>query len=88
MLAGVSSYSKVDWSFLKSDIKKFSLSKNLFLLIIGGAPSQAKKRWSIENYVNLIKLLNVKKITPIIIGGNAEKKYFKENNLLLLNIRI
>ena len=58
--------------------KKLSLSKNLFLLIIGGAIHRPKKRWSIENFVKLIKLLNVKKIIPIIIGGNAEKKYFNE----------
>tara|TARA_B100001939_G_C16863878_1_gene583150 strand:+ start:216 stop:1163 length:948 start_codon:yes stop_codon:yes gene_type:complete len=78
MLAGVSSYSKVDWSFLQSDIKKFSLSKNLCLLIIGGAIHRPKKRWNIENFIKLIKLLNVKQIIPIIIGGNAEKKYFKK----------
>ena len=65
-LAGITYYAKVNWSFLKSDINKFSLSKNLFLLIIGGAPHRPKKRWSVENYVNLIKLLNERKIFPII----------------------
>ena len=48
------------WNFLKSNIKKFSLTNNLFLLIIGGAAHRPKKRWSIHNYVNLIKLLNQK----------------------------
>ena len=79
-LAGIKSFAKVNWNFLKSNIKKFSLTNNLFLLIIGGAAHRPKKRWSIHNYVNLIKLLNQKKIFPIIIGGNAEKKYFNEKN--------
>ena len=32
-----------------------------------------QKRWSIGNYVNLIKLLNDEKITIIIGGGNDEE---------------
>ena len=77
MLAGVSSYSKVDWSF-KEVISKIFSFKKFMLINYRRSYSQAKKRWSIENFVKLIKLLNVKKIIPIIIGGNAEKKYFKE----------
>ncbi len=86
-LAGITSYAKVDWNFLKSDINKFSLSKNLFLLIIGGSAHRPKKRWSVENYVNLIKLLNDRKITPIIVGGNDEKKYFNEKKFPFIKIK-
>ena len=86
MLAGVSSYPRLIGVFKERYQEIFSF-KNLCLLIIGGAIHRPK-RWSIENFVKLIKLLNVKKIIPIIIGGNAEKKYFKKYNLQELNIRI
>ena len=87
MLAGVSSFSNVNWSFLKSDIQKLSLSKQLFLLIIGGSPHRPNKRWSIENFTKLIKILNVKKIIPIVIGGSAEREYFNEKKFVGIKFR-
>ena len=42
MLAGITSYAKVDWSFLKAISRNF-LSKNLCLIIIGGAAHRPKK---------------------------------------------
>ena len=80
-LAGISKVAKVNWKFLKSNIDKFNLRNNLFLLIIGGAEHRPEKRWSIENYIILIRILNKKKIFPIVIGGIAEMKYFNEKKI-------
>ena len=74
-VAGITSKANFDWSFFKSDISKFKLNNNLFLLVIGGSVHRPQKRWSIKNYVSLIKYLNEKKICPLIIGGESETKY-------------
>lgn len=83
-LAGIKTHSVVNWNFLKSDINKFCLPDKLFLLIIGGSIHRPEKRWALSGYKKLIKYLNKKKITPVIIGGIAEKKYLLNENLLKL----
>ncbi len=85
--AGIKSQTNVNWRFLKSDIRKFFLKDNLFLLVIGGSIHRPEKRWSIENYIELIKYLNQKKIYPIIIGGNLEKHFLLNKNFFKVKFK-
>ena len=86
-VAGIKNKINLDWSFFKSDISKFSLKNNLFLLVIGGSPHRPQKRWPIKNYISLIKYLNKKKIWPVIIGGESEKKYLDQKILPGLKLK-
>ena len=86
-VAGIKNKINLDWSFFKSDISKFNLKNNLFLLVIGGSPHRPQKRWPIKNYISLIKYLNKKKIWPVIIGGESEKKYLDQKILSGLKLK-
>ena len=79
-VVGIHSLTKLNWNFLKSDIGKFKLNNKCFLLVIGGSPHRPQKRWSIENYINLIKYLNKREICPVLIGGQSEIKYLSNKN--------
>ena len=63
-VAGIHSLTKLNWNFLKSDIRKIKLNNKCFLLVIGGSPHRPQKRWSIENFINLIKYLNKRENLP------------------------
>ncbi len=80
-MVGIKSSLKINWNFLKTDISRFKLKKNLILLVIGGSSHRPEKMWSINNYINLIKYLNKKKICPVLIGGKEEEKFLSNRNL-------
>ncbi len=79
---------------LNIEFKNFFLKKNnsskFFNIIIHPGASEEKKKWGINNYFNLIKLINskIKSLRIIISGGTSE---IDENKLLekkLLNENI
>jgi len=68
-----------------------SLPKPTILIAPAGAKNlinyDSLRRWPIENYVELVKLLNQKNITPILIGSEGDKwaeDYFNSTNYISL----
>lgn len=61
----------LDWA--KSDLSRFSLPPDFALVCPGGAPHRLEKRWPPEQFATLATFLITHKITPVLIGGEAER---------------
>jgi len=71
-MAGIASVPPPDLGWAKRDIARFSLSARFVLLVPGGAPHRPEKRWPLENYAALARLIAARGATPVVIGGKEE----------------
>jgi len=71
-LAGIATVPPLDLSWAKRDITRFSLPARFVLLVPGGAPHRPEKRWPLENYAALARLIMVRGATPVVVGGKDE----------------
>lgn len=62
----------VDW--LQSDISRFGLPERYGLIIPGCAPQHPQKKWPAQNYALLAREFPALGMTPVLIGGPAEKE--------------
>ena len=76
-IAGIKTVKKINWKFLKGNLKNFCIPKNYALIIPGGSISRTEKRWPLENFITLIDYLCSLKLKSIVIGGKDEKMLFK-----------
>ena len=71
-MAGIYLVSPTDLSWMSSDLAHFNLPQSYGLLVPGGAIHRPAKRWPIKRYAELAARINLKGITPIILGSSAE----------------
>jgi ADP-heptose:LPS heptosyltransferase len=71
-MAGISSVPPLDLSWAKPHIARFSLPSRFVLLVPGGAPHRPEKRWPLENYAALARLITARGAAPVVIGGRDE----------------
>jgi ADP-heptose:LPS heptosyltransferase len=71
-MAGIGSIPPLDLGWAKHDIARFSLPTRFVLLVPGGAPHRPEKRWPLENYAALARLVAARGATPVVIGGKDE----------------
>lgn len=62
-----------DLSWATADIARFGLPSGYVLLIPGGAPHRPEKRWPLEHFVELARHIAGTGLTPVVIGGAAER---------------
>jgi ADP-heptose:LPS heptosyltransferase len=73
-LAGIPVTPLTDLAWMKStDLGRFNLPQRYALIIPGGSAHRPEKRWPVENYAKLARLLSSAGITPVIIGGGDER---------------
>jgi ADP-heptose:LPS heptosyltransferase len=72
-LAGIENLGMPDMSWLTADISEYKISRPYALLVPGGAAHRPEKRWPAECYAALAESLVAKKITPVLIGTQAER---------------
>jgi ADP-heptose:LPS heptosyltransferase len=73
-LAGIPDTPLSDLGWMKStDLARFSLPQRYALLVPGGSAHRPEKRWPVENYAKLARLLSSSGIMPVIIGGADER---------------
>jgi ADP-heptose:LPS heptosyltransferase len=72
-LAGIAGVPPPDLAWAARDIARFALPEKFLLLVPGGSPHRPKKRWPVENFAALAVLAARRKVTPVVIGGAAEK---------------
>lgn len=73
-LAGIERIAPPDLSFIESDIGRFALPRDYALLMPGCAPHRPGKRWPAGSYGELAAALAARGITPVLIGGPAERQ--------------
>lgn len=71
--AGVGSVAPPDLSFIEADARRFELPPAYALLVPGSAPHRPGKRWPAERYAELAAALAEGGMTPVLIGGAAER---------------
>ncbi len=71
-IAGINKIQEVDWSWLRSNKKKFILKHEYALIVPGGSKKRERKRWPINNYKELVKKIIKNNVIPIIVGTNEE----------------
>ena len=78
--AGISKSFKPDWNYFKSKTSKFSIKKSYAILVPGGSRHRKNKRWDFKNFLEIIKFLEKKNITSILVGGRDEKDIFQNKH--------
>jgi ADP-heptose:LPS heptosyltransferase len=63
-----------DLGFADADIAPFGLARSFALLFPGGAAHRPAKRWPVESYAVLAKELTRSGLTPVLLGGEAERE--------------
>jgi ADP-heptose:LPS heptosyltransferase len=62
-----------DLSWAATEVWRFALPADFALLIPGGSPHRPQKRWPIGRYAELAGRLAAAGLTPVVIGGTAER---------------
>lgn len=70
--AGIEGLGLPDMSWLTADISHIAPNSQYALLVAGGAAHRPDKRWPADHYAALAQELVAKKITPVLIGTDAE----------------
>lgn len=73
-LAGIGPVPAPDLSFLEADLGRFELPESYALLAPGSSPNRKVKRWPVERYGALAVALAARGLTPVVIGGEAERE--------------
>ena len=63
-----------DMSWAVGDVTRFALPPDYVLLLPGAAPHRPEKRWPVPNFVELARRIAAAGLTPVIIGGPAERE--------------
>jgi len=71
--AGITAFPPVDLSWCRGDIGRFSLPRDVALLVPGSSPHRPAKRWPQERFVALARDLADRGITPVCLGTAQEK---------------
>ena len=72
-LAGIDAVPPPQVSWAALDVAHFGLSPRLLLLVPGGSAHRPLKRWPAENYAALAALAARHGLTPVVLGGAAER---------------
>ncbi len=70
--AGIADVPPPDLSWCKGDISRFSLPRSFALLVPGSSPGRPAKRWPVDRYAELARMLVKRGITPVVVGGSDE----------------
>lgn len=73
-LAGIRWVPAPDLGFLEADLGRFALPPSYALLTPGSSPHRQVKRWPVERYGELAVALAERGLTPVVIGGAAERE--------------
>jgi ADP-heptose:LPS heptosyltransferase len=76
-----------DLSWASADVTRFALPGDYVLLIPGGAVHRPEKRWPLERYVVLARLLAAASLAPVIVGGPDERELGKAIAAAVLEAR-
>merc|ERR1711991_904722 len=59
---------------------KFTIKKPYAILVPGGSKHRKNKRWDFKNFLEIIKFLEKKNITSVLVGGRDEKDIFQNKH--------
>jgi ADP-heptose:LPS heptosyltransferase len=85
--AGIARVPPPDLSFLTANLSRFALPPRTALLVPGSSPHRQVKRWPAERYAELAKALAARGVTPVVIGGTAERAAAREITAVLPEAR-
>ena len=64
--------------FLDAPVDQFALSRDIALLIPGGAMHRPEKRWPLEKFSELARQLLADGLSPVLVGGSSEAKILEK----------
>lgn len=76
--AGIHNVPAPDLSWAVAEGRKFTLPESFALLVPGGSAHRPDKRWPAEHFAALADLLSARQVTPVLIGGKAERDLARE----------
>jgi len=71
--AGIAEVPPPDLSFMRADIGRFAIQTPYALLVPGSSVHRPDKRWPADSFAELAAELARKSMTPVLIGGPAER---------------
>lgn len=71
--AGIPEVSTPDLSWVVGGLDRFALPERFVVLVPGGSPHRAEKRWPAERYAALAQELLRRGVTPVLVGAAAER---------------
>tara|TARA_Y100001960_G_C14576821_1_gene778681 strand:- start:353 stop:901 length:549 start_codon:yes stop_codon:yes gene_type:complete len=73
-MAGITDVPPPDLSMVRADLSTFDLPDRFVMLVSGSAPHRPDKRWPVDRYGDLCERLRGSGLTPVVIGGPAERE--------------
>ncbi|HEX9791052.1 MAG TPA: glycosyltransferase family 9 protein [Kiloniellales bacterium] len=80
--AGIAHVPQPDLSFMRADIGRFAIQHPYALLVPGSSAHRPDKRWPAALFAELAKSLAQEGITPVLVGGPAERDAMRTINQL------
>ena len=71
-LANIPMVPPLDLSWAARDISRFGLPASFMLLVPGSSAHRPAKRWPVDRFAELGRLMAARGILPVIVGGTAE----------------
>jgi ADP-heptose:LPS heptosyltransferase len=71
-VAGIGAAPPPDLDWVKSDLAKFELAARYAVLVPGASPHRPAKRWPVERYAELARLIAQRGVQPVIVGTVEE----------------
>ena len=71
-IAGITAFPRPDISWLTSTELPPELPSRFAMLVPGAAPSRPAKRWPVQNFAEIARVLAERGVTPVVIGGRDE----------------
>jgi ADP-heptose:LPS heptosyltransferase len=72
--AGIWRVPPPDLSWVHADLARFALPERIMALVPGGAAHRPEKRWPVERYAELARLMATQGVTPVVLGGSGERE--------------
>jgi ADP-heptose:LPS heptosyltransferase len=72
-VAGIAQVPPPDLDWVKSDLAKFDMGPRYVMLVPGAAPHRPGKRWPVERYAELARVVAGRGARPVVVGTEDER---------------
>jgi ADP-heptose:LPS heptosyltransferase len=72
-ITGIAAMPLPDLSWVKSDLAQFALAARYVMLVPGASPHRPAKRWPVERYADLARVIAQRGGQPVVVGTAQER---------------
>ena len=88
-ISGINHFIEPDWNLFISKNKGLNIRKPYVIVVPGGSRHRLRKRWKIENFIEVISFFSELNLLTVLVGGRDEFSIIEEadeKRLKILNL--